>query len=249
MIGLQSFCLRGFEDNATVADKVKESGLSAIEICGRHADFSNPANFKKVIEVYNNRSVRIVSVGVNTLSGDQVHDRSVFECARLAGLRVMSVSFKIDSFEAALRSAAALSEEYQIRIGIHNHGGRHWLGSSEALAWALAKGGPRVGLCIDTAWAMHSHEDPLAMAKEFRDRLFLVHIKDFVFDRSGKEEDVIVGTGNLALGRLDELLAEAGFDGPAILEYEGDVANPLPALTECVARIKAEMPRLARGRV
>jgi len=249
MIGLQSFCLRGFEDNATVADKVKECGLSTIEVCGRHADFSVPAAFKNVIDIYNNRGVRIVSVGVNTLTGEGAHDRAVFECARLAGLRVMSVSFKIDTFDAALRSAAALSEEFQIRLGIHNHGGRHWLGSSEALRWALAKGGSRFGLCLDTAWALQSHEDPLEMTKEFRDRLFLVHIKDFVFDRSGKEEDVIVGTGNLALGRLDQLLAEIGFEGPAILEYEGDVANPLPALKECVARIEAEMPHLAGGRV
>ena len=65
-----------------------------------------------------------------------------------------------------------------------------------------------------------------------------VHVKDFVFDRAARPEDVVVGTGNLDLPAFQQKLTEVGFTGPAILEYEGDVDDPVPALTECVAAIR-----------
>ena len=34
------------------------------------------------------------------------------------------------------------------------------------------------------------------------------------------------------------MLVKVGFDGPAILEYEGDVDAPVPALTKCVEAIR-----------
>ena len=35
--------------------------------------------------------------------------------------------------------------------------------------------------------------------EKFGKRMYGVHVKDFVFDRAGKWEDVVVGTGNLKL--------------------------------------------------
>jgi hypothetical protein len=49
---------------------------------------------------------------------------------------------------------------------------------------------------------------------------------------------VIVGEGNLSLPRLVEALRKVDFAGPAILEYEGDVQNPLPAIQQCVAAVR-----------
>jgi len=37
---------------------------------------------------------------------------------------------------------------------IHNHGGRHWLGSAQMLAAVFAQTGPAIGLTLDTAWAL-----------------------------------------------------------------------------------------------
>jgi len=63
-------------------------------------------------------------------------------------------------------------------------------------------------------------------------------VKDFVFDRAGKVEDVTVGEGNLDLPAMLELLGEIGFDGYFTLEYEGDVDNPVPAVAKCVQVIR-----------
>ena len=144
-------------------------------------------------------------------------------------------------FAAGTAVAQDLADRYDIKLAIHNHGGRHWLGSSEALRHVFAETGPRIGLCLDTAWALDAHEDPLGMATEFGTRLYGLHIKDFVFDRAGKPEDVVVGSGNLDLAELRRVLQAVDFVGYAVLEYEGDVDNPVPALTECVKAVRREM--------
>ncbi|NCO33377.1 MAG: hypothetical protein GW893_05835, partial [Armatimonadetes bacterium] len=78
------------------------------------------------------------------------------------------------------------------------------------------------------------------MANRFGDRLYGVHIKDFIFDRARKPEDVVVGTGNLNLEALFEAMNKVDFSGYAVLEYEGDVENPVPAVSKCVASVRTK---------
>lgn len=243
-LGVQSYCFRGFQDGASVAAKVKEIGLSRIELCVRHADFWTPAAFPAVLEAYRAAGVEAVSIGVNPVTGDEAKDRSLFEFCRAAGARHMSVDFAPDDLAARLRTAEKLSEEYGVLCGIHVHGGRHWLGSGQALRWVFSQCSKRIGLCLDTAWAMDAGEDPVKMIGEFGDRLHLLHLKDFIFDRAGRPDDVVVGTGNLDLQALQKALRQSGFRGLAILEYEGDVNDPVPALKECVNKLLAGMTDL-----
>ena len=240
-LGIQSYCLRGFASANEVIAKTKECGLRRIELCGKHADFADVDGFAQIAKTYADGGVAVVSIGVNRVGPDRDAARPLFECAKRAGLNRMSVDFPLDGIDRALEVADELSEEYGIVLGIHNHGGRHWLGSRTALRWVFGKTSNRIGLNLDTAWALDSREDPIAMVKEFGDRLHLVHIKDFVFQSDRTPQDVVVGTGNLSLKDLDSALKEAGFDGEAILEYEGDIDNPVPALSECVQAIGEKM--------
>jgi sugar phosphate isomerase/epimerase len=91
---------------------------------------------------------------------------------------------------------------------------------------------------------LDSGEDPLAVARKFQDRLYGLHIKDFVFDRAGRPKDVIVGTGNLDLEGLAAFLTDIAFDGYLTLEYEGDVDDPVPATKECVDAVWAAFAQL-----
>lgn len=240
-LGLQSYCLRGITENEAVARAVRETGLRAIEVCGVHASWDDPRAFGELAAAYRDAGVPIVSIGVNRIGRDREAATRLFECAKAAGLARMSVDFPLNEVEAGLPLADELSERYGVLLGVHNHGGRHWLGSRQALRWVFARTSPRIGLSLDTAWALDSHEDPIAMIREFGDRLHLIHIKDFVFESDRSQRDVVIGTGNLNLEALDGALGEVGFAGEAILEYEGDVDNPVPALRECVARVAAEM--------
>lgn len=240
-LAVQSFCYRGFKSNQELIAKVKETGLARVELCGVHVDFSDESAFETIIGEYRDAGVEIVSIGVNPLKGDEASERKLFDFVRLAGAKYMSVDFHMDKVREATELAGKLAEEYDVRLGIHNHGGRHWLGSTQAISHVLSISSDRIGLCLDTAWCLHSGEDPVKMTERFGDRLYGVHLKDFIFDKAGKHQDVVVGTGNLDLPRLKQTLDQVGFDGYAVLEYEGDVENPVPALKECVSMIGKEM--------
>jgi sugar phosphate isomerase/epimerase len=244
-VSVQSYCFREFTDNPVAAGLVKDLSLKGIEICGRHCDFTKPAGFSGVIGAYRAAGVSVVSAGVVLLTQDAAQNRNYFEFAKAAGAQRLSVNFKLESMDAALKSAEALSDEYGIRLGIHNHGGKHWLGSSEALSYVFGRCSSRIGLCLDTAWAADSGEDYLAWVEKFADRIVNVHLKDFVFFRDRRHEDVVIGTGNLKLDALDAALAKIGYQGPLVIEYEGDASNPVPALKECVVQVKKSMPSAA----
>jgi len=239
-LGVQSYCFRGFKTNKEVIACIKACGLSATELCGLHADFNNESAFDQVISQYKKSGVQILSIGVQGLAGDEKKEASYYEFVKRAEAGFMSVTFALDRMPACFRTAEKLAEKYDIRLAIHNHGGKDWLGSGAMLDYVFKMTSPRIGLCLDTAWALHSHEDPVEMAERFGNRLYGIHIKDFIFDRAGKNQDVVVGTGNLMLRRLSAVLNKINFKGYMVLEYEGDVNNPVPAVKQCVKQVRKE---------
>jgi inosose dehydratase len=238
-LAVQSYCFRGFKDNAEVAKMVKAIGLGRIELCGVHANFTDENTFDGVIETYRRAGVEIIGIGVQGFRNDPATEEKFFRFARQAGVKVMSVSFDPKTVPASFRAAETLADKYDINLAIHNHGGRHWLGSAEMLDAVFAQTSKRIGLMLDTAWALDSGENPTAMAERFAERLYGVHLKDFTFDRARRPQDVVVGTGNLDLPGLLAQLQKGRFSGYSIIEYEGDVANPVPALASCVQAVKS----------
>ncbi|PCJ59680.1 MAG: hypothetical protein COA79_09760 [Planctomycetota bacterium] len=240
--GVQSYCFREFKDNIDVAKKVKEIGVSSIEICAVHADFNDIESWKKIVKIYEDAGVSIVSIGVQTFKGDD-RERDWFECAKIAGAKHISAHFTIDTFQTAVPITAKLAEEYDMKIGIHCHGGYSFGGAPVVLKHLIELGGDRIGVNIDTAWCMQigpGQGDPVKWVREtFKGKIFGVHYKDFDFKSNGAWEDVIVGTGNLDLPEFVSALEETGFDGMAVIEYEADADNPVPALTECVSKMRA----------
>jgi sugar phosphate isomerase/epimerase len=239
--GVQSYCFRAFKDNAVIAEKVRAIGLDRIEICGVHADLTQPEEFAKVVAIYRQAGVSIISIGVQTFTGDDT-ERVWFECAAKAGARHISCHFKIDSYLTAIPKVRRWSREFGIRVGIHCHGGYTFGGQPDVLTYLLELGGPEIGLCIDTAWALQIGPylgKPVEWAKKFQGQIYGVHFKDFLFEANGQWKDVIVGTGNLDLPAFTRALSEGGFNGMAVVEYEGDVDNPDPALKRCVASMRA----------
>ncbi len=240
-LAIQSWCYRGTKDNTRVTELMKQCGLSRIELSSAHVDFNDESSFDEIIDVYRSNGIEIVSIGAVRFRADEAKERKFFEFVRKCGAKHMTVDFAIDTAPESYRLAEKLADEYDVQLGIHNHGAKHWLGCSAMLKHVFANTSERIGLCLDTAWALHSHEDPVAMIEKFAPRLHLLHIKDFIFDRSGAHEDVIVGTGNLDLKKLREALEQGNFNGPAVIEYEGDVQDPVPALKQCVAAIEEQM--------
>lgn len=240
--GVQSYCFREFKDNRQVARFVRDIGLDKIEVCAVHADFDDPESFRKIVDVYGAQGVKIISIGVQTFVGDLARERKWFQCAKAAGAKHISAHFTVGTFTTAVPAIAKLAEEFGIRVGIHCHGGYMFGGSPDVLELLLKLGGPPIGINLDTAWCMQigPDGDPIKWVRErFKGRIYGVHYKDFVFDRRARWSDVVVGTGNLDLPALVNALEETSFDGICAIEYEADADNPVPALTQCVKKMRS----------
>lgn len=238
-IAIQSYCYRYFKPLPDFLAQLKATGVGATEICAVHANFADPSTAAGVTEQCKNAGVQIVAIGVEYLSGDPAKDRPRFEWAKAAGVKYMSISFQPDSMFEGLRNIEKLADQFDMKLGIHNHGGYDWLGNATILKYIFSKTSNRIGLYIDTAWAIDAKQDPTKWVEQFGDRLYGVHIKDFIYDRSRKPEDVIIGTGNLDLPKFMKALKAVNFGGPLVIEYEGDEKNPVPALVECVKILRA----------
>lgn len=238
-IAIQSWCFRHFKPLPDFFAKLKEAGVNATEVCGVHANFADPSTFADTISQYQKADVKIVAIGVQGLSGNKDKDRANFEFCKQAGVPNMSISFAPEAMFDGLKNISALADEYDIQLGIHNHGSYDWLGSDRILKYIFEKTSPRIGLHMDTAWALDATQDPCAWIEKFGSRLVGVHVKDFVFDRAGKPSDVVIGEGNLDLPKMMQMLNQMNFAGPLVIEYEGDVENPVPALRSCVNKLKS----------
>ena len=237
-LGVQSYCYREIRQLPDLVKAVRETGVDRIELCGVHIDFNDIKSHAPVVNALQEGGLTIVSSGVNRVFADEAKSRPLFEFCAEAGARLMSVSFNIHELPGCLRTAEKLAEEYDIRLGIHNHGGYDWLGNIETLRWIFNQTSPRIGLMLDTAWALHTGQPATNYVKAFGERLYGVHLKDFSFDDKGKWRDATVGQGTLDLPELKRALEEVGFSGEPILEFEGDPSNPVPALQKCVEEIR-----------
>jgi sugar phosphate isomerase/epimerase len=242
-IGVQSYCFRHFKDSHKVAELTRQIGVDKIELCAVHANFDEPKAFADVLKIYESAGVSVVSIGVQTFTGDVGKERNWFECAKMAGAKHVSAHFTVATFALAMLSVVKLCEEFDIRIGIHCHGGGMFGGSPDVLEHLLKIGGPWIGINLDTAWCTQigpRHGNPVDWIRNrFPGRIYGVHYKDFVFDRNAQWHDVVIGEGNLDLPGVVKALEETNFSGMAVIEYEGDVENPAPALTECVRKFRA----------
>jgi inosose dehydratase len=238
-IAIQSWCYRHFKELPEFLTQLKAAGVSATELCGVHAKFSEPASAGPILDRFKKAKVQIVAIGVEGMTGDDAKDRPRFEWCKAAGVKNMSITFQPSLMFDGLKKVEKLADEFDMKLGIHNHGGYDWLGNDTILKYIFSKTSERIGLHLDTAWALDAKQDPIVLLEKFADRLHGVHLKDFVFDRAREPEDVIIGTGNLDLPKFMGLLKQVDFDGPLVIEYEGDESNPVPALKECVEKLAA----------
>jgi len=241
-IAIQSWCFREFKPLPDFFKALKSCDVFATEVCGVHANFMDSSTWKSTIDQFKQAEVKIVAIGVETMTGDVSQDRPRFEFCKAAGVKNMSITFGpelMDNNFAGLKSVEKLADEFDLQLGIHNHGGYDWLGCDRILKYVYSRTSKRIGLHMDTAWAIDAKMNPVKWVEQFSDRMVGLHVKDFLYSEKREPRDVVIGTGILDLKGLMSALKKINFNGPLVIEYEGDAANPMPALSECVKKLKA----------
>jgi sugar phosphate isomerase/epimerase len=238
-LSVQNYCFRHFKPQgpSAIARKVRECGLTHCEVTAP----TDPALFAETKKAFNDEGVTIGSVSLPVaFSGNPDAERNGLAFAQFCGVKSVMCNFAPQrDFWKPFDVAAKLAEEHGVNLAIHNHGGYHWLGPKPMLAFVFANTSERIGLCLDTAWALDAKMDPIDAVKSFAKRLYGLHFKDFLYSPARQPQDVIVGEGNINLPALIAALKEIDYNGYAALEFEGDVENPVPKLRKCVEAVYA----------
>ena len=132
-IGVQSWCFREFKSTQALLNQIKGLGLSRIELCAVHVDFNDEPSFPHVVEQFKSAGVEISSIGVQTFKDDPGTEEKWFRFCQMAGAKMIAADIDVASMPGGLQKAQKLAEKYDIPLGIHNHGGNHWLGNVQML--------------------------------------------------------------------------------------------------------------------
>lgn len=236
-LGIQSYCFREFKTIPALIGALKQVSLPFVEIYPGHIDYKeDPKKTDAAIAQIKDSGISVTAYGGVNFSKDERDARKLCDFASRNGIRDLSV---VTVDEGAIPMLEKLAGEYRVRYCLHNHGKGNQFCSFQDVRSFLAKTSESFGLCNDTAWFLDAGEDPVAAVREFADRLYGVHVKDFRFDANGKPIDVIVGTGGLDLPLFIKTLRKVGFAGYISLEYEGNPANPMGEVLQCLEAVRA----------
>lgn len=221
LLGSQSYSFRKF-DTIGVISEVKKLGLSAIEFCGVHFP-CDPAHagLAEVKQLIADAGIVVPCYGVESFTADEAANRAKFEFAKAMGIGILTADPLPESFD----SLDKLTEEYKIKIAIHNHGPNDMrYGKVQMVLDAIQDHSPMIGACVDTGHSIRSGEKPHEVLAALGDRVISLHLKDWT--HGGEEQ--ILGDGDMDLTAVAKVLKDINFGGPLMIEYENSPENPGP---------------------
>jgi inosose dehydratase len=220
---IQTWTLRAYSVDDALG-MIASLGLTRAELSPQAGHLGYPATDDQIAAMRAKLAANgldCVTSGLEPVSGDADANRAVFEYAKKLGLRTIMV----DAPPESLDSLDELVGEYNVRIGIHNHGvGTRYSTIADVQA-ALAGRDRRIGCIIDTGHYTRAGVDPIEALHTFAGRVYGVHLKD-VAAANPAAPDTILGEGVLDLVGVLRALREIRFPADASLsiEYEANLA-------------------------
>ncbi len=229
-LGCQSYSFRHFDFNGAIV-QLKALGLNQMEFFSGHlSPDPDQDGLEDVMAAIKAAGVVVPCFGVESMTADENHNRQRFEFGKRIGLQIITAHPTPDSFDLLDQ----LVDEYDIMIGIHNHGPGHAYDTVEDTLSAVEGRDIRIGACLDTGHCIRSNEKPHETIRALGDRLHSLHLKDWVHGA----DETILGEGDIDLVEVVKALHDVNFDGPLMLEYELSPENPVPEMAQGIENWK-----------
>ena len=262
-MGLQSYTLRDF-DTAQALKHTAKFGLKYWESFSKHVPISTlPATIAGYKKQLSEAGVQMIAYGVVGFDSNETKAREIFDFAK--GMGLMSISADPKQEKATFDLLDKLVAEYDIAIGIHNHGPfHHYNKADDVLKWVKDRH-PKIGACVDTGHYLRSNENIVEVIEKFGSRVFGVHFKDVrtIKDSAEKEKLLkeltpgraeelkkegkiftILGEGELdILGSL-KALKKLNYQYGISLEYEEHPENPISDMEQCLKAVKSAVSKV-----
>lgn len=191
-------------------------------------------------------NIKAVNYGV--VGGkDEAEWRQIFEFAKKLGLYGITTEDigKLDIIEK-------LVKEFDIKVGIHEHGKRTKKGpdgnmvedtsykiwNPEYVLSLVKDRDSRLGACADTGHWATSGLKPVDCLRILKGRVISCHLKERAEIGKGLPDQVYGRGVSDIKGCLDELKAQ-GFDGNISIEYENNWKNSVPDVAQCIGFVRA----------
>ena len=183
--------------------------------------------------------VTVSGYGVVPLGKDSAANRRTFEFAKAARVQYLSADPDPDALDAIDR----LIEQFDVAVGIHNHGPGHRYAKIETIAKTIKDHHPKLGVCIDTGHFLHSKEDPVHAVEAFGTRVYGVHLKDV----KDAETFTILGQGDLRTVDFLKALAKNKYSYLLAIEYEESPENPVADIKACLVEAGKAIAEVVKG--
>lgn len=262
-MGLQSYTLREYDTAAALEQTVK-FGLHYWESFAKHFPIST---LPKTTEAYKKQladsGVQMIAFGVVGFDTNETKAREIFDYAKSMGMMSISADPKQDKETFDLLDK--LVAEYDIAIGIHNHGPfARYNKADDVLKWVKDRH-PKIGACVDTGHYLRSNENIVEVIEKFGSRIFGVHFKDVRTIRDAAEKEkllkeltpgrakelekegkifTILGEGELDVVGCLKALKKLNYQYGVSLEYEEHPENPISDIEQCLKTVKAAIAKV-----
>ena len=235
-IGMAGFTFYKFDVEKTIA-MMKRVGVLNLSLKEFHLPLnSNAETIQTTLKKFKDAGINIYTVGVIYMKSKEAVDQA-FQYAKNVGVDMI---VGVPNYEL-LEYAEEKVKEHNIKLAIHNHGPEDKLYPSPKDIYDRIKNmDSRMGLCIDIGHALRAGTLPEKAIREYKDRLFDLHIKDV--NSSAKDAKAIeIGRGAIDFSAVIESLRKVKFQGVCSIEFEKDMSDPLAGIAESGGFFKGVM--------
>jgi sugar phosphate isomerase/epimerase len=241
-LGIQLYSLRGFPVDQAL-QHASELGFEQVEFySGMLATSSTAEEIKAMRDRVAKLGMSISAHGVNHFSSDAKANRQLFEFAKALGIPLITADPDPESFD----NLNDLVQEFDIRVGIHNHGPKHRYNKAIDVLDAIKGRDSRIGACADLGHFIRSGQSATEVIRLLEGRIFGIHLKDFA-EMQDVTKGVILGKGHLDVEGVFRALKAVGFpqNGAISLEYEENPQDPIDEIRQCVDVAKTALAKVS----
>lgn len=235
-VGIAGFTFAKFDVESSIA-MMKRLDIHYISLKDFHLPLnSSEEKIKSVLSRFAAADIKVYAVGVIYMKTQEAVDQA-FDYAKKVGVDMIVGVPNYDLLDYVEQKVKSTN----IRIAIHNHGPEDLLypGPKEVFD-RIKNRDTRMGLCLDIGHAKRAGADLEKAIREYRDRLFDMHIKDVT--GVGKDAKAIeIGRGVIDFPALVKTLYKIKYKGICSIEYEKDMTDPLPGIAESTGFFKGVM--------